>query len=188
MPKITPQTTLSQWLAWIANNHTQAIDLGLTRIQACAQQLNLFQKKLAKKIVTVAGTNGKGTCIYTIESILVKSGLTVASYISPHLYEFNERIRINGNNISNKDLCNIFYQIYHQVDTTTLTFFEYITIAALLYFSTKTIDVLLLEIGLGGNFDAVNIIPTDIAVITSIGLDHTERLGKTLDEISKAKA
>lgn len=188
MSKLTKDTSLDEWLTWISENHTRDIRLGLEHIKKYAQELNLFDKKLAKKIVIIAGTNGKGTCLHTMESILLQAGSTVGAYMSPHLYEFNERIRINGKNISDKALCELFYTVYKKLDSPQLTFFEYVTLSAFIYFSQLEMDVLLLEIGLGGNLDAVNIIPSDVSIITSIGLDHTDRLGKTLYEISQAKA
>ena len=162
------------------------MDFNLSRINEVAKKLNIHKTK--SKIFTVAGTNGKGSTVAILESILIESGYNVGSYTSPHLLEFNERIKINKTPASTEEICEAFEVIEKSREDITLTFFEFSTLAALIVFSRKKLDVIILEVGLGGRLDAVNIIDPDISIITSIGLDHTAILGNDLETIAYEKS
>ena len=162
------------------------MDFNLSRINEVAKKLNIHKTK--SKIFTVAGTNGKGSTVAILESILIESGYNVGSYTSPHLLEFNERIKINKTPASTEEICEAFEVIEKSREDITLTFFEFSTLAALIVFSRKKLDVIILEVGLGGRLDAVNIIDPDISIITSIGLDHTAILGNDLEKIAYEKS
>ena len=162
------------------------MDFNLSRINEVAKKLNIHKTK--SKIFTVAGTNGKGSTVAILESILIESGYNVGSYTSPHLLEFNERIKINKTPASTEEICEAFEVIEKSREEITLTFFEFSTLAALIVFSRKKLDVIILEVGLGGRLDAVNIIDPDISIITSIGLDHTAILGNDLEKIAYEKS
>lgn len=157
---------------------------------------DLKLNKFTAKIITVAGTNGKGSTVAFLESILLQAGLKVATFTSPHLLKYNERIRINGKNISDKKLCAAFNSIEEKynllcrgaVIAPFLNFFAFTTLTALHIFQQQKFDVILLEVGLGGKYDAVNIVDPDIAIITTISLDHTETLGNTRNAIAAEKA
>ncbi|PCI72703.1 MAG: bifunctional folylpolyglutamate synthase/ dihydrofolate synthase [Gammaproteobacteria bacterium] len=179
-------TELSNWLKKIERFHPEEIELGLNRIKDIASSLGLLKPKA--KVIIVAGTNGKGSCVATLESLALQSQLKVGCYTSPHLLVFNERIRINGSNVLDKELNQAFRQIEKCRDEVPLTFFEFTTLAALQVFSTKYLDLIVLEVGLGGRLDAVNIINPDVAIITTIAKDHTDWLGDTLEEIAAEKA
>lgn len=178
----------SEWLTYIQSLHPKTIALGLDRVQAAAEKLSI--QKFNCPVITIAGTNGKGSCVAFLESILQASGRRVGAYTSPHLLRFNERIRIAGQEVSDHDLVKAFAQIEHaraalQIE---LTFFEFTTLAALYLFQQSQLDVLLLEVGLGGRKDAVNIVEPDIAIITTIALDHMDWLGDTREAIGWEKA
>ena len=162
------------------------MEFNLRRIKEVAKKLNIHKTK--SKIFTVAGTNGKGSTVAILESILIESGYNVGSYTSPHLLEFNERIKINKTPASTEEICEAFEVIEKSREDITLTFFEFSTLAALIVFSRKKLDVIILEVGLGGRLDAVNIIDPDISIITSIGLDHTAILGNDLEKIAYEKS
>ena len=157
--------TLDQWIEWQCNLHPTNMDFNLSRMKEVAEQLNIFPIK--PKVFTVAGTNGKGSTVAILESILVESGYNVGSYTSPHLLDFNERIKINKINSSTKEICKAFEKIEKIRKDITLTFFEFSTLAAFIIFSEKDLDVLVLEVGLGGRLDAVNIIEPDVSIITN---------------------
>ena len=184
-------TSLSDWLTYIEQAHTKEIDMGLSRTKDLVKRLNIdFTEQF---VVTVGGTNGKGTTCALIEQICLHAGLTAGVYSSPHLVDFCERIRLNGNLISQSMLCDIFEQIDNSRKDPVqglidLTYFEFATLAALKAFSNQKVDVLILEVGLGGRLDAVNVIDADVAVITSIGLDHQAWLGDTKEKIAFEKA
>jgi dihydrofolate synthase/folylpolyglutamate synthase len=184
-------TSLSDWLTYIEQAHTKEIDMGLSRTKDLVKRLNIdFTEQF---VVTVGGTNGKGTTCALIEQICLHAGLTVGVYSSPHLVDFCERIRLNGNLISQSMLCDIFEQIDNSRKDPVqglidLTYFEFATLAALKAFSNQKVDVVILEVGLGGRLDAVNVIDADVAVITSIGLDHQAWLGDTKEKIAFEKA
>jgi len=177
---------LNDWLLKIENFHPEEIELGLSRIKNIAISMGLLKPKA--KVVIVGGKNGKGSCVATLESLALQSKLNVGCYTSPHLMRFNERIRINAVDVSDKALIKAFKLIDKSRNETLLTFFEFTTLVALQVFSTKKLDLIVLEVGLGGRLDAVNIINPDVAIITTIAKDHTDWLGDTLEEISVEKA
>jgi dihydrofolate synthase/folylpolyglutamate synthase len=178
--------TLDDWLAYIAGIHHTSIDLGLDRVHRVASRLGLMP--FPHKVITVGGTNGKGSTIKAMESIYLAAGYQVAAYTSPHLVRFNERLAIQGKSASD----DIFIQAFEQVELAreeiSLSFFEYSTLAALLVCFALPLDVVLLEVGLGGRLDAVNIVDADITVISSISIDHVDWLGSTRELISQEKA
>lgn len=178
--------TLEQWLLELEQLHPKAIDLQLTRVASVAQELNLTHFDCP--VVTVGGTNGKGSCVRFLDAIVTKAGYRVGSYTSPHLLNFNERIRIDAQFSNNTSLCEAFEVIEVARKSTTLTFFEYTTLAALWLFKQKSLDLIILEVGLGGRLDAVNLVDPDIAIISSISLDHLDWLGATREDIGFEKA
>jgi len=180
------ETSLKDWLSRLENSHPGEIELGLERVSAVAQNLDLFPLKA--KVITVAGTNGKGSTIAAIESVMLAMGLAVGTYTSPHITSYNERIRLNGSCAEEVDIVAAFERIEAVRAETTLTYFEYGTLAALQVFANNELDYLLLEVGLGGRLDAVNIVSADIAVITSIAIDHTDWLGTNREQIAAEKA
>ena len=145
------------------------MDFNLSRIIEVANKLNI--NNINSKVFTVAGTNGKGSTVAILESILIESGYKVGSYTSPHILEFNERIKINKTPANTEEICEAFELIEEFRGNITLTFFEFSTLAALLIFIKNQLDVIILEVGLGGRLDAVNIIDPDVSIITNIGLD-----------------
>ncbi|MEZ5491851.1 MAG: bifunctional tetrahydrofolate synthase/dihydrofolate synthase [Gammaproteobacteria bacterium] len=177
---------LQAWLDYIEALHAREIDLGLDRVRAVAR--HLMPDRPSARVITVAGTNGKGSCVATLEGLLLAQGLKVGVYTSPHLQRYNERIRICGQEVSDSSLCEAFSLIEAARGDISLTYFEFGTLAALLLFQQAELDVLVLEVGLGGRLDAVNIVDCDVAVITSIDLDHTDWLGETREEIGREKA
>lgn len=179
-------TTLSDWLALLEARHPVAIELGLERVAAVAARLQL--QRPAPRVVTVAGTNGKGSCIAFLEALLAAAGRRTGSYTSPHLLAYNERVRIDGVPVADALLCGAFARIEAARGEIRLTYFETGTLAALLILAQAGIDVALLEVGMGGRLDAVNIVSPDVAVITSIALDHQEWLGADRDAIGIEKA
>jgi dihydrofolate synthase/folylpolyglutamate synthase len=178
--------TLDSWLTWLERSRADEIDLGLERCEQVALNLNLT--KLESTVVTVAGTNGKGSSVSLLEAILLEAGYRTGTYSSPHISCFNERIQLSGMNIDDHLLCDAFLRVSLVEGAEQLTYFEFITLAALLIFTSVDIDFVILEVGLGGRLDAVNIIPPDIALITMIGIDHTEWLGDTRELIGLEKA
>lgn len=178
--------SLAEWLEVLANRHPREIELGLERVAQVADRLDLARPALA--VVTVAGTNGKGSCVAAMEALLLAAGRRVGSYTSPHLIHYNERIRINGMPASDRQICAAFVRIEEARSDVSLTYFEFGTLAALLLMAEARVDVALLEVGLGGRLDAVNLIDADVAVITSIQLDHEAWLGSTRDAIGLEKA
>ena len=177
---------VNEWLEWQQTVHPLNIDFKLERILSVYEKLDI--PKIAKKIITVAGTNGKGSTVSFLESILCKNNLKVGTFTSPHILKYNERIKINGKDIDDESLLNVFELIDEKRGNTTLTYFEFATLSAFYLFSKADLDVAVLEVGLGGRLDATNIIDSDISIITSIGIDHTEFLGDTIDSIALEKA
>lgn len=177
---------LDDWLYHLETRNLQEIQLGLERIKAVAEQLQL--DKPSVPVITVAGTNGKGSTVTALESIYHAAGYKVGTYTSPHLVQFNERIRINLIPISDADLCHSFCRIEQARTDIILTYFEMATLAALQYFKNNNVDVIILEVGLGGRLDATNVIDADLAIITTIDFDHQDFLGNTLDAIGYEKA
>lgn len=179
---------LDAWLSWLEQQHPKVIDLGLERVQQVASRLKVSEFD-ASTVVTVAGTNGKGSFICSLEALLAANGKTVAAYTSPHIFRFNERVRINQQDVSDQELMDAFDHVDNACEEISLTYFEFTTLAAFVIFSKKqaTLDYILLEVGLGGRLDAVNIIEPDWAVLTSIAMDHQDYLGDTLESIAAEK-
>jgi dihydrofolate synthase/folylpolyglutamate synthase len=178
--------TLDDWLHYQQQLHTSEIDLGLERIGRVWKRLHPGTPEAC--IITVAGTNGKGSCVAFLEAILIAAGYRVGAYTSPHLVRYNERIRIDGNEASDTDICSAFEQIENARGDIPLTYFEFGTLAAMLLFVRTGVDVIVLEVGLGGRLDAANLFDADGVIITSIGLDHTDWLGDDLEQIAVEKA
>ncbi len=178
--------SLGFWLKRIATLHPRKIELGLDRVKAVANRMGLT--KPAHQVITVAGTNGKGSCVACLQAILERAGYRTGAYTSPHLHHFNERICLEGEEVNDRVLCDAFVAVEHARKEQSLSYFEFGTLAALWLFSKADIDVAILEVGLGGRLDAVNIIDPDIAIITSISLDHQDWLGNDLESIATEKA
>jgi dihydrofolate synthase/folylpolyglutamate synthase len=178
--------TLDQWLSWQETLHPQEIELGLERVQTVWKRLK--PDGLESPVITVAGTNGKGSCVAMLASIYRQAGFKVGVYSSPHLVRYNERIRLDGEEVDDARLCQVFDAIDKARGDKTLTYFEFGTLAALSIFAEEKPDLVILEVGLGGRLDAVNIIDADLAMITTIALDHTDWLGETREEIGREKA
>ncbi|CNK40149.1 bifunctional tetrahydrofolate synthase/dihydrofolate synthase [Yersinia aldovae] len=183
-----PQATspLAAWLDYLERLHSQPIELGLERVKQVAERLDLL--KPAPKVFTVAGTNGKGTTCCTLESILLAAGLRVGVYSSPHLLSYTERVRIQGQELSEAEHSHSFAQIEAGRAGISLTYFEFGTLSALQLFKQAKLDVVILEVGLGGRLDATNIVDSDVAAITSIAIDHTDWLGFSRESIGREKA
>ncbi len=178
--------TLQEWLDWQETLHPSEIELGLERVEQV--WLRLDPERLNSIVITIAGTNGKGSSAAILESILLAAGYTVGCYTSPHLLDYNERIRLNGRQTSDQAICDSFSRVDQARVDVSLTYFEFGTLAALDIFAGEQLDVVILEVGLGGRLDAVNIIDPDVALITTIDIDHTSWLGDTRDEIALEKA
>jgi len=178
--------TLEQWLEYQQQVHPRSIDMGLERVGAVARRLGLG--KPGHRVVTVGGTNGKGSTVAFLEAIARAAGLRTGAYTSPHLLRYNERVRIDGEPVDDAALVQAFERIEAARGDTPLTFFEYGTLAALLLFEQAGPDLAILEVGLGGRLDATNIIDPDCAVITTIDLDHQEYLGPDRESIGAEKA
>lgn len=182
---------LSDWIYYMQQIHVSAIDMGLSRVLPVANHLGLIQSaKDDAYVFTVAGTNGKGSTTAVISEICQQAGYKTALYQSPHLIDFNERVRINGQPVGDQVLIDAFYQVEQArlACDLTLSFFEMTTLAAMLIFAQADCDVWVLEVGLGGRLDVVNIINPDLAVITNIGIDHVDWLGDTREKIGYEKA
>jgi len=177
---------LSDWLDWQEGLHPKKIDLGLERVARVARRLGVM--RLEQTVITVAGTNGKGSSVAYFENILSAAGYRVGAYTSPHLFRYNERIRINDRVIDDASLCEAFAAVDEARGTITLSYFEFGTLAALYLFRQAPLDIVVLEVGLGGRLDAVNIIDPDIALVTSIGIDHCAWLGADRESIGREKA
>ncbi len=178
--------TLDQWLHWQAGLHPRAIDPGLERVGEVADRLGL--RPVAMPVIMVAGTNGKGSSVALLEAMFRAGGYSTGAYTSPHLLRYNERIRIDGDNASDAAIMAAFDAIDQARGEITLSYFEFGTLAALWLCRESGVDVALLEVGLGGRLDAVNIVDADVALITSIGLDHSEWLGPDRERIGREKA
>jgi len=178
---------LQDWLTWQESLNPKEIDLGLDRISQVYKSLN-FSADFFCPVITVAGTNGKGSTVAFIESILKQSNQSVGSYTSPHLFKYNERIKINQKPVSDEDLCEAFDVIDQARGDVALTYFEFGTLAALVIFKKYQVSVAVLEVGLGGRLDAVNIIDADVSVISSVDIDHVDWLGDDVEIIAREKA
>ena len=179
--------TLDQWLAWQESLNPREIDLGLERVSRVLLQLG-HHNRFDCPLITVAGTNGKGSVVALLEAVARAGGLSTCSYTSPHLLRYNERIRINGSMVDDDALCEAFERIDQARGDALLTYFEFGTLAAIDMFMAETPDLVIMEIGLGGRLDAVNIMEPDVAVITGIALDHTDWLGADRESIGAEKA
>lgn len=177
--------SLAQWLARIEGLHPRTIDLGLVRVREVAQRLSL---SLPCTVITVGGTNGKGSTCAMLEAILLASGYRVGLYTSPHLVRFNERVRLDGLPVEDAALVEQFEAVEAARAGVSLTYFEFTTLAALRLFQQRAPDVVVLEVGLGGRLDAVNLVDADCAIVTSIDLDHAEYLGDTREQVGWEKA
>ena len=177
--------TLAQWLSWQETLHLSEIDLGLERIRAVAKKLDVLSP--AFPIITVAGTNGKGSTVALFESILSAQGYKTGSYTSPHLIDYNERIKLNTINAKDDLIVEAFEEIGRARANISLTYFEFGTLAAMLIFIKQKVDVVILEVGLGGRLDASNLWDTSLAIITNIGIDHVDWLGDNREVIAVEK-
>jgi len=178
--------TLAEWLTLQESVHPQSIDLGLERVTRVAHELGVAAP--AFPVFTVAGTNGKGSVVAHLEALLRTLGVHPGVFTSPHLTRYNERIRLGGCEVDDAQLIAAFERIEAARAATTLTFFEYNTLAALLIFTQARVEVAVLEVGLGGRLDATNLVDADVAVLASVGFDHREWLGDTLELIGTEKA
>ena len=179
-------TTLDDWLRWQETLHPKAIELGLDRVRTVLRRLQPEAPPFA--VITVGGTNGKGSCVAFLDAILRAAGYRVGAYASPHLLRYNERIRVDGVEAEDETLCRTFARIDAARGDISLTYFEFGTLAALERFREAGVEVAVLEVGLGGRLDAVNVVDADAALVTSIALDHTDWLGPNRDSIGYEKA
>lgn len=179
-------TTLSEWLAWQETLHPQAIAMELSRVAHVYQHLALSFS--ASRVITIAGTNGKGSVVAYLETILHRAGFRVGAYVSPHLLRYNERVRINTQPVTDQALCDAFEQVAKARGDIDLTYFEFATLAALQIFAGQRLDFVILEVGMGGRLDAVNVVDADVAVITNVDLDHQAWLGNDIETIAAEKA
>ncbi|XOV81313.1 MAG: bifunctional tetrahydrofolate synthase/dihydrofolate synthase [Aestuariibacter sp.] len=176
---------LPEWLSYLEQIHPSTIELGLERTQSVYGQLSLPG---FNRVITVAGTNGKGTTCRAIEAMAIAQGVSVGVYSSPHLIDYRERVRVNDQLLSEAEHCWAFQQVENCRTNTSLTYFEFGTLAALVLLAKQNLDLIILEVGLGGRLDAVNIVDPDVAVITTIDLDHQDWLGNSRDKIATEKA
>ena len=178
--------SLEQWLAYLESIHPIGIDLGLDRVLLVLRRL--FPHKPAGRIITVAGTNGKGSTVAALEALLQAAGRRTGAYTSPHLHRYNERIRIDGNDIDDATLIRAFERVEQARGAVSLTYFEFGTLAAFVTFAEAGVDDWILEVGLGGRLDAVNVLDADLAVIASVDIDHADFLGHDRETIGFEKA
>ncbi len=179
-------SSLDEWLHWQERLHPQDIELGLERAAAVWKRLR--PGGLHCPVISVAGTNGKGSCVAMLEAMLRAAGYRIGCYSSPHLLRYNERIRINGQEVQDPPLCAAFERIDLARGDISLTYFEFGTLAALDLFAATELDCVILEVGLGGRLDAVNILDADLSLVTGVALDHMDWLGHDLDNIAREKA
>lgn len=184
----TERSPLADWLAWLEARNPARIDLGLDRVNNVWQTLKQAEKLVVPKVVTVAGTNGKGSSVALLEAVFLAEGYRVGAYTSPHIECFNERIRLMGADIPDHELVIAMRQLASTAGSDALTYYEWATLAAFVAFCSANLDIWVLEVGLGGRLDAVNILDADLALITNIGLDHQAYLGVTREEIGFEKA
>jgi dihydrofolate synthase/folylpolyglutamate synthase len=177
---------LDSWLRWQEGLHPAAVELGLDRVGAVAARLAPLPA--STRVVTVAGTNGKGSCVAVMDAVLRADGRRVVAYTSPHLHRYNERIRVDGRPVEDAALLEAFAAVDEARGDTALTYFEFGTLAALQLAARVAPEVLLLEVGLGGRLDAVNVVDPEVAVVTTIGLDHQDWLGPDRETIGAEKA
>jgi folylpolyglutamate synthase/dihydrofolate synthase len=177
---------LKDWLDWQVTLHPAEIDLGLERVAGVLDRMGRGRPPFT--VISVTGTNGKGSCVAMLEAVLSAAGYRVGSYTSPHLLRYNERIRVLNREVDDERLCQAFQRVDDARMGVTLTYFEFGTLAALDIFYDVALDVVLLEVGLGGRLDAVNVLDADVALVTSVGVDHVEWLGADRESIGREKA
>jgi dihydrofolate synthase/folylpolyglutamate synthase len=177
--------TLAEWLSFVERQHPKTIALGLDRVAQVSRQMALG---MAFPVITVGGTNGKGSTCAMLEAMLRAAGYRTGLYTSPHLLAYNERVRVAGAEVSDEALADAFAAVEAARGDVPLTYFEYGTLAALSIFSRENLEAAILEVGLGGRLDAVNIVDADCAVLTSVGIDHVEYLGPDRESIGREKA
>jgi dihydrofolate synthase/folylpolyglutamate synthase len=178
--------TLAEWLRWQESLGPHVIELGLERIRTVLDRLDL--QVPVGRVVAVAGTNGKGTTVTLLQDMLIAAGRHPGLYSSPHLVQYNERIRVDGRPVADAELVSAFERVEAARGDVPLTYFEFGTLAAFICFSRAACDTWILEVGLGGRLDAVNVLAPDLALITTIGLDHQDWLGETIEAIAAEKA
>jgi dihydrofolate synthase/folylpolyglutamate synthase len=178
--------SLDDWLDYQQKIHPRDIELGLDRVRSV--WLHMGAPPIAKTVITVGGTNGKGSTVAFLEAMLIAGGQRVGAFTSPHLLRYNERVRVFGYDIDDDALIEVFERIEHVRGDIALTYFEFGTLAALWIFAQSELDVAVLEVGLGGRLDAVNIIDADAAIVTTVDLDHQDWLGNDVDTIGREKA
>ncbi|NOZ10297.1 MAG: bifunctional tetrahydrofolate synthase/dihydrofolate synthase [Gammaproteobacteria bacterium] len=178
--------SLSDWESYIQTLHSRSVDLGLDRVAQVFDRL--IPQPIPFAVITVAGTNGKGSCVAMLEAILDAASYTVGAYTSPHFIDYNERIRINRRDMDDIRLCQAFECVEAARGNTALTYFEFGTLVALDIFVKANLDVVILEVGLGGRLDAVNLVDADVALLTSVAIDHTDWLGSDRESIGYEKA
>ena len=178
--------TLDDWLNWQETLMEETIVLGLDRVQVVYDRL--FPDGVPYSVITIAGTNGKGSTVSFIDSIYRQSKFKIGRSTSPHLLKYNERYAIDGIDVSDEVIIKAFEQIETQRQDITLTYFEFSTLAALIIFAEANIDLAILEVGLGGRLDSVNVVDSDVSVITNVAIDHTDYLGDTREKIGREKA
>lgn len=179
-------STLDDWLKYIASIHSKSMDLGLERVKEVAQRLGVLKPRPV--VIIVGGTNGKGTTVAALEAIYSQQGYQVGCFTTPYLFKHNEQVRINQKDVEDELFIQAFEKVEAARENISLTQFEFNTLAALSIFQLHPLDVILLEVGLGGRLDATNIIDADLAIVTSISIDHTEWLGMTVESIGREKA
>ncbi len=185
MQSPTPKASLEDWLAWLEELHPLEIDLGLDRVSEVALRLKLAPASMP--VILVGGTNGKGSTVKLLTNAYQFAGHKTGTYTSPHIERFNERMSINGVDASDQQIVAALYEVEQGRGNTTLTYFEYTTLASMLLFREQQCDVVILEVGLGGRLDATNLWDADCAIITSIALDHQAYLGDTRDSVASEK-
>ncbi|PTY36437.1 hypothetical protein BGP77_03825 [Saccharospirillum sp. MSK14-1] len=191
MPKPPEGSSLGHWLDYLEHIHGQTIDMGLDRVRQVADRLNLpliSGERSSPFVFTVAGTNGKGSTCATLHQLALAADLSVGLYTSPHLHHFNERVVINHDPVADADLIDAFEQVETARGDVSLTYFEFTTLAAFVLFHAANLDVWVLEIGLGGRLDAVNLVDADISILTTVDRDHQAFLGDDIEQIGREKA
>ena len=178
---------LNDWLRWQESLNPAEIELGLDRISSVLKKAGL-SSTFGCPLITVAGTNGKGSVVAILESIAMSAGLKVCSYTSPHIFHYNERIKCNVEAITDTDLCAAFERIDQARGDEQLTYFEFGTLAAIDWISKQNPDLVIMEVGLGGRLDAVNILDSDVSILTSVAIDHVDWLGDDREKIGFEKA
>ena len=179
-------TQVDDWVDYIQTLHAREIGMGLERVAQVYERL--FDDGFAPVVISVAGTNGKGSCAELLRACYVAAGFRVGKYTSPHLLRFNERIVVGEQSVTDRHLMRAFERVEVARGATPLTYFEFGTLVALVVMSEANVDVAIMEVGLGGRLDAVNILDSAISIITSISIDHTAWLGSTLEQIAVEKA